>query len=315
MSTVAEEITRISGCRENIKTAIAAKGVTVPTGAKLADCPALIASITGGGGGGVTSFVNTGFTATGEYSYTKPFTATQIPVPIGETIVTATPMTYVGGYPYQGKMPQSDATVYSTGATLVFPYTAMSYSMLQETGIVQARIGDGTAHDVGTYTLPNPTGNGTASAAVNLNEVPTGDVYFVFSEFQDWKITAGFTAASSVYVDATATGLPYPQYDPSTTGAYTISGKTTGYAVIGTYTPAYLQFAYSGDYSISGTYDSGPSYTSATSDKTTRNYPFFQNDMEKYLTNHAPTDSFVIDSNYSYSYGTVVTGYTGYSGY
>ena len=61
MSTVAEEITRISGCREDIKTAIAAKGVTVPTGAKLADCPALIASITGGGGGieysGITPIV------------------------------------------------------------------------------------------------------------------------------------------------------------------------------------------------------------------------------------------------------------------
>lgn len=47
--TVATEIVRIQGVKSNILDAIAAKGVTVPSGAKLADCPGLIASITGGG--------------------------------------------------------------------------------------------------------------------------------------------------------------------------------------------------------------------------------------------------------------------------
>jgi uncharacterized protein (TIGR02145 family) len=48
--TVASEITRLQGVKSNILDAIAAKGVTVPSGAMLADCPDLIASITGGGG-------------------------------------------------------------------------------------------------------------------------------------------------------------------------------------------------------------------------------------------------------------------------
>ena len=50
--TVASEIARIQGVKSNILNAIAAKGVTVPSGAMLADCPSLISSISGGGGGG-----------------------------------------------------------------------------------------------------------------------------------------------------------------------------------------------------------------------------------------------------------------------
>ena len=50
--SIASEITRLYGVRGDIIQAIAAKGVTVPSGAKLADCPDLIAAISGGGGGG-----------------------------------------------------------------------------------------------------------------------------------------------------------------------------------------------------------------------------------------------------------------------
>ena len=46
--TVASEIARIQGVKANILDAIAAKGVTVPSGAKLADCPNLIGNITQG---------------------------------------------------------------------------------------------------------------------------------------------------------------------------------------------------------------------------------------------------------------------------
>lgn len=48
--SIASEIQRLQGVRTNIFDAITNKGVTVPSGAKLADCPDLIASITGGGG-------------------------------------------------------------------------------------------------------------------------------------------------------------------------------------------------------------------------------------------------------------------------
>lgn len=46
--TVASEIARLQGVKTNILDAIAAKGVTVPSGAKLADCPNLIDNITQG---------------------------------------------------------------------------------------------------------------------------------------------------------------------------------------------------------------------------------------------------------------------------
>ena len=47
--SIASEIQRLQGVRTNIFDAITNKGVTVPSGAKLADCPDLISQITGGG--------------------------------------------------------------------------------------------------------------------------------------------------------------------------------------------------------------------------------------------------------------------------
>lgn len=51
--SIASEITRLQGVKTNILQAISDKGVEVPSGSMLADCPNLIASISGGGGGGI----------------------------------------------------------------------------------------------------------------------------------------------------------------------------------------------------------------------------------------------------------------------
>ena len=48
--SIASEIQRLQGVRTDIFDAITNKGVTVPSGAMLADCPSLISSISGGGG-------------------------------------------------------------------------------------------------------------------------------------------------------------------------------------------------------------------------------------------------------------------------
>ena len=48
--SIASEIQRLYGVRADIFDAITNKGVTVPAGSKLADCPDLIAAISGGGG-------------------------------------------------------------------------------------------------------------------------------------------------------------------------------------------------------------------------------------------------------------------------
>lgn len=49
--SIASEIERLQGVKSDILQAIADKGVEVPSGSMLADCPGLIASISGGGGG------------------------------------------------------------------------------------------------------------------------------------------------------------------------------------------------------------------------------------------------------------------------
>lgn len=56
--SIASEIARLQGVKSDILQAISDKGVVVPAGSALDDCPGLIASITGGGGGGVPYLKN-----------------------------------------------------------------------------------------------------------------------------------------------------------------------------------------------------------------------------------------------------------------
>ena len=56
--SIASEIARLQGVKSDILQAISDKGVEVPSGSKLDDCPDLIASISGGGGGGVPYLKN-----------------------------------------------------------------------------------------------------------------------------------------------------------------------------------------------------------------------------------------------------------------
>lgn len=56
--SIASEITRLQGVKADILTAIAGKGVSVPSGAKLADCPELISLISGGGSFDADNIVN-----------------------------------------------------------------------------------------------------------------------------------------------------------------------------------------------------------------------------------------------------------------
>ena len=63
--SIASEITRLQGVKANIMQAIANKGVEVPSGSMLADCPNLIASISGGGGDGDAPYLKNIMPTTG----------------------------------------------------------------------------------------------------------------------------------------------------------------------------------------------------------------------------------------------------------
>lgn len=63
--SIASEITRLQGVKTNILQAIRDKGVEVPSDSMLADCPNLIASISGGGGEGGAPYLKNIMPTTG----------------------------------------------------------------------------------------------------------------------------------------------------------------------------------------------------------------------------------------------------------
>lgn len=88
--SIASEITRLQGVKTDILQAISDKGVEVPSGSMLADCPNLIASISGGGGGATLGDVHL-----------------QACVPVSGGIKVVDKNGYIGGDFYGAYYPQS----------------------------------------------------------------------------------------------------------------------------------------------------------------------------------------------------------------
>lgn len=308
MSTVAEEITRISGCREDIKTAIAAKGVTVPATAKLADCPALIASITGGGGG-VNSFINTGFTASGEYIYTMTFTATQNATPEYDTAVTS--YTIQSPFNFDGTFASIPVTMGNT------EYSDFNFEMsLQKDQWSTFRT---TAGQIYTSTQSDPigiwraTGNSNTTAGILTGVVTngaglTGNItYYFYPQFVDYGAT-GLTMGTTAYT-VTGTALPYPQYAETSTGLFSAS------------TNVYSAFVNTANANITcGIYEhrdqliqfeDGPSYTAVQSGTQKNNF-FNKDTIFNECTAQTQTGS--ANSNYTFVYGASASAYDGYRG-
>lgn len=317
MSTVAEEITRISGCREDIKTAIAAKGVTVPTGAKLADCPALIASITGGGGGEVTSFISDSYTATGIYEYSVPFTAEQNTAGGTAAESSAFPTTGIsnaymaGNSVWAVELPSALINDFSYGATLEINLTAMYAQFDSNNGTVYygTAASDNNASEIGSWRLPDRLG-GILTATINSLPAATNEkVYMGFRNVTPWAASSDNMTA--YYTATAASGPHYPQYDLTTTGVLNsrveISGgwsDSAGGKVVELNRTA----------NSSGTYLSGPSYTAGPYiESVPREIPFKTNDFSASAAQAAP--NMIEDQYYIYTYGTPSSGYTGYTGY
>lgn len=310
MSTVAEEITRISGCREDIKTAIAAKGVTVPATAKLADCPALIASITGGGGG-VNSFINTGFTASGEYTYTRTFTATQNGVPEYDTVVTSFmiqgPFNFNGTFAY---VPVAMGDTEYPTFDFEMPLQKDQWSTFRTTaGIIYTSTANASP-SVGTWIA---TGNSNVSTGMLSGNIMNGigltgsiTLYF-YEQFADYGVTGLAMQASAFTV--TGTALPYPQYAETSTGLFSAS------------TNVYSAFVNTANANITcGIYEhrdqliqfeDGPSYTAVQSGTQKNNF-FNKDTIFNECTAQTQTGS--ANSNYTFVYGASASAYDGYRG-
>lgn len=310
MSTVAEEITRISGCREDIKTAIAAKGVTVPATAKLADCPALIASITGGGGS-VDSFINTGFTASGEYTYTRPFTATQNGVPEYDTTVTS--FTIQTPFSFNGTFASIPVTMGNT------EYSDFNFELsIQKDQWGTFRT---TAGQVYTSTQSDPigiwygTGNsdtttGRLTGVITAGAGLTANItYYFYPQFIDWGATG--LAMQITAQTVTGTALPYPQYAETSTGFYSASTLVDNAHINATTASTDIKCTVSYTASKCITFDDGPSYT-ATPTTNTTDINLSGDTVYRESVLLTPTTS--ANSNYTFVYGASASAYDGYRG-
>ena len=110
--SIETELTRLQGAKSDIATAIAAKGVTVPSSTLLDGYASLIAQIPSGGGGGVTV---ESLSVTQNGTYTAPSGTAYSPVTVN---VTYTPIT------------EKDVNFYDYDGTLVYSYTATDANAL-----------------------------------------------------------------------------------------------------------------------------------------------------------------------------------------
>lgn len=273
---------------------------------------------TGGGPSVPTSFVNTGFSATGIYEYSIPFTAEQNTAGGTAAESSAFPTTGIlngimaGTQMWVVELPSALINNFSYGATLEINLTAQYGGQFDGTnGTVYYGTAstDTNAISIGSWRLPSRVG-GILTATINSLSAPTNQqLYMGFRNVTNWMASSDNMTA---YYTATATSGPhYPQYDLTTTGVLNsrveISGgwsDSAGGKVVELSRTA----------NSSGTYLSGPSYTTGPYiESVPREIPFKTDDFSASAAQAAP--SLIEDQYYLYTYGTPSSGYTGYTGY
>lgn len=326
--SIASEITRLSGVRGDIFTSITNKGVTVPATATFSSCPALIDSITGGGSGPATSMINDGFTASGFASGYRPFTATQNVVPLYDE-VTGTCISGSNGnrifiqVPTTALSDASDLTDYS----LILTTQTWNIDSNQPVQIIP----DSANVYLNTYDTNITTNNFVRNPTVNP---PRWSYEFSQSQFidfwtqiqsQSWVVTAftgeyvyigwaGYqqyenTKGEWRYLTQTGTDIPYPTYSTTTTGFITneISGKESFTGSTKKVPNIYV----SGFKNV--VYDDSPEGGASVISPSNINLTSFSSNMLK--NNIAAKSNFYLNSTaYSYSYGTLTSGYSGFEG-
>lgn len=316
-SSIADEITRLSGCRNDILSAISAKGVTVPVGSVLSSCPSLIASIpTGGGGGDPTSMINSGFVGTGAISYVRPFTATQKSVPAYDTVTSSLSLTTAGSEYVAYKIKSNNSSFFaldgsaSNGLTVSgskaawgdFPTGDKVY--LSPTDAYQG------GSSVGTWRVLNTTTDSFTAEAEFTGTSTVGQTYLVFLGMTPWSVTARNPVTGTIYVQ-TGTDIPYPQYSTVTQGSASsyISATESWTNRNGYYQPEFVMSGYN-----SVIYADGPTTsTTLNSSETLVAFARFSTskNISSMLKSRIRTS---VDTGYTYSYGAVASSYAGYTG-
>lgn len=243
-----------------------------------------------------TAVVNTGFSATGYKSAYVPFTAEQILVPQYETITTTASVNYdfsnymiTADFPSGTETAVFSAEIYSYATTE--PNTGVFYKMdpWAELGIWSADRTATTGFDMYLYFSEPNIYTGTA-------------VYYIYDVSFSWATTNPGDMSAS-YKELTGYEHPYPDYPVTATGYVQDTIELKEY-----FTAGNVKFSGNDQKIIS--YDSSPSDSTANTTPTANVTSFVNNGLKNWYT----LDTAATDDNYTYSYGTVTSGYSGYTG-
>lgn len=304
--SIASEIQRLSGVRSDIFTSITNKGVTVPETATFSSCPTLIDSIQGGGGE-VDSPINSSFSGFGHLSGVREFTATQnvVVTPHYETLLDDYTVTNLRIYDVKMGLTITPS-LSAQYDSLKFYYTKDQWAHPMGTqGYVY------TDSQKGIWQILEGGGNGEVTGLMEF--LLTGSVInettFYAMNCYSWGIEINsnthLTATGNV-VTAYTSAYPYPQYGVTTTGTVNYNGDL------------FERWNKDGqnwvlergkDETVNVVYDDGPTSSTNTTGVTALN--LFK---EGYLKDTWAVRLSSSDTNYTYTYGTSASGYSGYAG-
>lgn len=175
--SIQSEITRISGNVSSALTAIAAKGVTVPSGSNSDDLATLITAIPSGGGGGLTSVVRGSFkyTAEGWNTISLPYTGNGYPI--------AAIVFPKGGFRAQELVSANRR------------YTVVVFEVYKDDATIRP-VYDGTVANTGHGYVKSSSSDATSittftsftNSVYNNNEPTNSNVYYVFRISGDKEI-------------------------------------------------------------------------------------------------------------------------------
>ena len=177
--SIASEITRLTGAKADIKTAIEGKGVTVPSSATIDEYAPYIDAISGGGSSGFTKGYAVGvggqatlqFTVAGE---PKAFVVTATDYSVGTLSVigdsTGCRGIYAAASTYQHNYSTGFTASYSNGTLTITPPTGISF--IEEDYVVVYYYGTGTLTFKTSTVSPGSGVTSVTFTGTGLTEVP-----------------------------------------------------------------------------------------------------------------------------------------------